>query len=253
MKKISRTLFTLLVILFGLSTAISSYAQVGGPPNIRKESQGGGTKGKECIQEDGNDHTITFEIVIDNLAFLDECDLNIGYDLVASDMMYVHPLMSDFIQNPLDPTEYIFDLNIVLTAHELETMCQQDNFTINIDFFCIENGINVSMTGGVGYNFQIYVCCIAQNTTSGKNSNEGNGKNVSNQQQGNEYRSDLRKILATDYTIFDLHGNQVGTIKNQSIQISPQQCISDLSIRSGMYLVRYWNGTKMEVAKVYKY
>jgi len=260
MKNNSKTLFTFLVFLFALSTAFQSYAQGAGPPIIRPESPGGGNKDL-CIPSDGNDHNVEFIVAfnqVDLVPFLAECDLYMGYDLLTSDIYYVDaPEANGFVINPENSEEYIFSFFITLTAGEIYEMCSQGDYSINIDLFCLENGIYNSATLGLGFDFQVNLCC--NNDFQGENGSNGMYSNTETQSFSLDHNKELdfNEVITEnqmyDYYIFDLDGNQVSILRNQSSSISLQEYISNLSIRSGVYFVRFWNGTRIETTKVFKF
>jgi len=250
MKTITQHLLTFSYFLMTLTFSLQTYAQItSGPPIIRTETHGGGTGGENiCISDNGEDFTLSYSVVFteENLPFLETCDLHIGYDLFRSIIDYIEIPAVDFEQNPFNLNEYIYSFDIVLTTAEISEMCEENINSILLTMFCLENGTYTTIRGE---DYPLEMCCA-----EGSNlySNEKIQTFILDTKEDSEYTEKMDINQFSDYYIYDLQGNQIVILQNKSTKISIQEHISNLNIQTGIYLVRFWNGTDMKTIKVFK-
>lgn len=143
---------------------------------------------------------------------------------------------------------------ISFSAEEIAYMCANKIDNIQLEFFCLNNGVYENIYDKPSDPAPIDLCCdpIDRGNTTGNNlsyiSTPYNFELDANQSIGIESEVDL----TTDYYIFDIHGNQINISKNRSIEIPVQQHLSTLNIPTGIYIIKYWDGEKMITEKVFK-
>lgn len=244
MKKKLNSLLKFLVVLFAFSFAIPSFGQ----PPIRQETRGGSPPpdGPLCeLTNNGEDQVLSVCIYVSDYSYFLNCDFQIGYELINSDMIYVD--VDNWNQNALG--EWYFCFNILMSGQEISDMCDQGIDYVQLDFFCLENGLYENIYDELFDPAEIIMCCDRNPNGLMKPKSTINSFEL---EVDKDYKVNSKET-ATDYYIFDIFGNQINISKNISTELSLQQHISTLNIRSGIYIVKYQYGQEIKSEKVYKY
>lgn len=264
MKNLLQHLFTLSMIFIAFSFSLSVHAQNNpGPPPVRPESRGGGTQDDQGCQlvNNGEDQLLKVCFKIDDIAYLDGCSLNVGYNLINSDIIYVDANSSNWSQDYFGVWSFCFYINY--SGDEIADMCDQNKKFLQFDFYCLENGVYTPWYQEPLDPMPIDVCCDGipddpDNQTGNGNGNltRNNATKIYNHAKPNEEVPDYKldnELIFTDYYVFDINGNLLSIIKNKLLTTRPQEYISELKLRSGIYIVKYWDGQKMTTDKVYNF
>jgi hypothetical protein len=250
MKTFTQHLLTFSLFFMTLSFLFPSYAHGQAPPlRIESINGGNGNTGSDepCIAvgEEGG-FVKNFYVTINSISFQDffeTCDLYIGYEMITTGMTYQAVPSNGFFPSNNNPNVLLFHFTVTFTAEEISAMCIEQEYIINLDLYCFDaksygDGMT-SVTNGDGFNWPVKFCCEEEDDDDDDGDDDAKVR-VSNTNQ------------FSDYYIYDLHGNQIDILKNQSTIIPIQEHISNLSIQTGIYFVRFWNGTEMETTKVFK-
>jgi hypothetical protein len=176
--------------------------------------------------------------------------------MITTGMIYESTQRGAFYASLLYLNEAFYDFLVTLTSEEIDAMCVEETNHINLDLYCFNNndGSMTSITNGVGFNIGVNLCCnryIGPDDQS-RVSNNKDKIFTFDKKEESEYSEKRNTNQFSDYYIYDLHGNQIVILQNQSTNLTVQEQISNLSIQTGIYFVRFWNGTEMETTKVFK-
>lgn len=252
MKRFLQHALPFVFFLLTLSFSFETFAN--GQPSIRRVVNGGGGNPDPCIPNNGYDYTIKFEVAIaasDFVFFFDNCDLYVGYESLTSDITYIPMPAVGFEPSVGNPDVYVQSFEVLLTGAEIEEMCTQEIYTFNMDLYCLVYDVFQSISYGLGTDFGAGLCCSERPDKRSLTFEDNEAFTLINKVELENSKEDNTNHFS-DYYIYDIQGNPIDVLKNQSTNISAQQHISNLPIPSGIYFIRFWNGSEMETTKVFK-
>ncbi|MDF1696065.1 MAG: T9SS type A sorting domain-containing protein [Saprospiraceae bacterium] len=255
--------FSFLFLFFSVTTYSFSQNPRGGSglPDVRTEDDGGGTHG-DCISLNGSDYTFQFTVTINYATQTLVCPIVFGYTIPDSDIEYISPISGEGFPN--GDIVYLFELTI--TPADAAAMCDAklkdtDLTSFEYNFYCPNNGDYVLYDEFIPTGtFEINLCCSGTDLTSpGNDDNLNNRLNAGTNKDIFTLDSDLMEDNTAPiqqevtYFLFDMYGNQVDKIQFSPSEASLQNVIARLSIQSGVYFVRYLDGTQIRTKKVFKH
>ncbi|MDF1696060.1 MAG: T9SS type A sorting domain-containing protein [Saprospiraceae bacterium] len=263
MNNFSQVLLKSLFLFFTLTITTISFSQEN-LPEVRKED-GGGNNGDCDINYESDASLVEFYVVIKDLADMDGCDLNVGYQLPGLD--YETIALSNYYYNSSED-EYLFRFEILFPGVVIHNMCNGDINSIQFEILCEDangNYVNYFSNGSL-FDLLITKCCPDSDPTQmelpprqndGSNNGGGLKSNLDSENstrniefEKKESNSDLKYL---DYILYDLHGNQIKVLKNVDSTIPIQNYISNLVIQNGIYFVRYVEEGQIKTFKIYKH
>ncbi|MDF1696066.1 MAG: T9SS type A sorting domain-containing protein [Saprospiraceae bacterium] len=231
-------------------------------PDVNRTEDDGGGSHSDCITLNGSDYTLEFTVTINYTNQTQVCPIVFGYTIPGSDIQYLNPIYGQAYANG----DVVYNFELTITPADAAAMCaarlkDEDPTTFEYNFYCANNGdyelYDPFIPNGI---FGVNLCCSDEDLTS-----SGNDDNLNNRLNSGTitdvFTLDIHSIeedqitnqQAITYYLYDMYGNQVDKFQNNSTGTSIQNIIARLSIRSGVYFVRYLDGTQIRTQKVFKH
>ncbi len=244
MKNSSKVLGTFLLLLMAFTFSVSSYGQI---PPPRKETRGG-TGWPQCdLINDGNDYNIQVCLILDHIEYLSLCDLYVGYSILNSSTTYVAP--SNWTYNPIKDN-WKSCIYITFSSQTISDLCAHGEYHFQLDTYCLVDGEYEYANGSENEEewnqpappTELDICCDPDNIIDPLDSGIDGTRNSD--------QSDY----PLDYYIYDFNGNLVQVFRNiDSKKLVNQKVIDLTTIKTGVYIVKYWDGVQIKTEKIFKH
>ncbi len=257
MKTLLKKHFTFFAFLVAFSFSLQSFGQ---PPTVRKEANDGGSGGylgsPNCLDPNEDENYIAYQILLVDLAYLEDCQLQVK--ITKGDSLITWLLDSTDFHLVSGDTIYQFNFLLSFNSQETDAICQGEPYDFSINLSCL--GDEGRETNEPNPNSLYPTCCEADIEDEGEPNNVDPGGYLLYNPEVDGFEKNIDKefspIVEThktvDYYLYDINGNMIDLLENISITVTIQEAISNLNITTGIYFIRYWDGSKMTSQKVFK-
>ncbi|MDF1696064.1 MAG: T9SS type A sorting domain-containing protein [Saprospiraceae bacterium] len=251
-----------ILVFFSITTFSFSQSGRSGsnlPDIVIPEDDGGNTDGADCLSIDDVPYTIEFSIVFPSTLTL-PCNLQFGYTIPGQDTEYISPNTAQVLMSG----ELSYNFELILDADDFGDLCDDQPFTggqsFEVNLYCLSGGVYTLLDPSFTFDpWVLYLCCPGQFLTDPGIIIDSNNKmlddlspSVFNLENSISEKVEIIVPTKTTYFLFDMYGNQVAQLNNLTSLKNIQDHISNLDIRSGIYFLRYMEGTTPKTKKVFK-
>lgn len=238
-----------------MSFAISSFSL--GRPSVKKEGDDGNNG--ECLlnlnQQTSQD--VTYYITIDNLNFLNFCDLHVGYQFGNDPMTYIQ--VSGWTQDEEgDPWEA--EVVITFPYDFIVARCEETAYPWSFGLYCLDGEEYDSTPYDTSTDFwDMRICCDEIELERQDDPVKGSGHFITS--IGSDIytlNTDKMEVITTtgsthfDYYVYDRHGNPIRSFKGVSRDQNIEYIMMNSNLDSGIYFIKYLDNQEIRTRKIFK-